>query len=192
MRSISTIFPPTFSSACLVVGFALAGLGCAGGRDIAAPAVRPTVGTSSLERSPDATEVGYFNGLVYRWQFPSGGSNDQRELVLPDCFRVGPDFTLHTDGGPVAVLYAIFLPGANQHSCPDGSDIHDHVLSAVPGTAGYATLWDLKEVWPGENFTPSIMPITSESALLQAEKLHQVMLIDDEILLKANVLGPGQ
>jgi len=65
-------------------------------------------------------------------------------------------------------------------------------LSAVPGTQGYATLWHLFEVWPDENFSPSIMPITSEAALLNAVSLKQVMLIDDEIILKANVIGPGQ
>jgi hypothetical protein len=172
---------------------ALAAAGCDDNRDVAAPsAARLAPGAPSLDRAPDATEPGYYNGLVYTFQFPSGGSNDQRELVLPDCFRVGPDFTQHAAEGSVATLYALFLPGANQHECPGGIDVHDHVLSAVPGSPGYATLWDLKEVLPGENANDLVMPITSEAALFHARDLKQVIIVDDEILLKANVIGPGR
>jgi hypothetical protein len=94
--------------------------------------------------------------------------------------------------GSVGRLYAIFLPGATLHSCPDGSDLHDHLLSAVPGTPGYSAFWDLVEVWPDVNFVPSIMPITSVEALDDALAKHQVFLIDDEIILHAVVLGPAE
>lgn len=174
-----------------VVVLALCGsllAGCGGSPRLTGPALPSH---PSLQRSADATEVSYYNGLVYRWQFPSGGSSDQNELVLPDCFRAGPDFTQHTQFGQVARLYALFLPGATQHSCPDGSDLHDHVLSDVPGTPGYATLWDLIEAWPGPNFNPAIMPITSEDALLNAARLGQVIIIDDQIVLHAAVIGPA-
>lgn len=191
MSSTTCLRPVVIAAGVL----ALSSGGCGSDRDVAAPTtpvtrLAPVV--PSLDRAPEATEPGYFNGLIYTFQFPSGASNNQRELVLPDCFRVGPDFTQHAAEGPVATLYALFLPGATQHECPGGLDIHDHVLSAVPGTPGYATLWHLFEAWPDVNFDPSIMPITSEAALLHAVSLKQVMLIDDEIILKANVTGPGQ
>jgi hypothetical protein len=154
------------------------------------PSRRPQA--ARFSRSPEATELGYYSGSLYRWQFPSGTSDNQNELVLPDCFRVGPDFTRHNGPTPSGRLYAIFLPGATLHSCPDGSDLHDHLLSAVSGTAGYSTFWDLVEVWPDVNFDPAIMPITSEEALDDAVAKHQVFLIDDEITLHAVVLGPAQ
>ena len=149
---------------------------------IAPPTMRP-----AFTHSTDATETGYFNGVVYSWQFPSQGSNDQNELIV-ECFHLGPDN--NWPNGKVGTLYAVFLPGANQHSCPDGTVVHDHILSAVPGTSGYSTKWDLKEAWPGPNFNPSIMPITSEAALLSAAQLGQVIILDDELILEAVVTGP--
>lgn len=143
-----------------------------------------------MSRSPDGTEVGYYNGVVYRWQFPSGTSNDQRELFLPDCFNAGPDFTQREVQAGVGSLYAIFLPSATQHMCPDGSDLHDHVLSAVPGQPGGEVFWDLKEVWPGPNYDPSLGTLTSEEAILSAASHDQVIIIDDQIVLHAVVLGP--
>ena len=129
----------------------------------------------------------YFNGQRYAWKFPSGKSNDQRELVF-GCFRVGVDMIDHAQ--PRARLYALFLPGATMHSCPDGSDMHDHILSAVPGSPGYATQFGLLEVWPGPNFDPSIVPITSEADLIAAEEAGQVVIIDDDVALHATVTGP--
>jgi len=67
---------------------------------------------------------------------------------------------------------------------------HDHILSAVPGAPGYSTLWDLWEAWPGPNFDPAIMPITSEAALLAAAAAQQVVLLDDQLPLHAVVIGP--
>ncbi len=135
-------------------------------------------------------EVAYFDGQVYAWQFPSQSSNKQNELVF-DCFHLGVDVT-----GRVAPhvnrLYAVFLPGANQHSCPDGTEVHDHILSAIPGSPGYSSVWDLMEVWPGPSFDPSIMPITSEQALLAAATAGQVVILDDQFPLHAVVTGPAQ
>lgn len=135
-----------------------------------------------------AAETGYFNGQSYQFVFPSGTSNNQNEL-LADCFRLGPDLTTHP-AGPSARLYAIFLPGASLHSCPDGSVVHDHLLSTVPGFPGYTGHWDLLEAWPGPNFIPGIVPITSEADLLAAASAGQVIIIDDQLPLLAVVKGP--
>jgi hypothetical protein len=157
-----------------------------------APAAGTSFGASSkvpsLDRTTSEIELGYLNGSLVSWQFPSGNSNNQNELVLPDCFRVGPDLTNHPATGHVGRLYAAFLPGATLHSCPDGSDLHDHILSGGPG-AENTTLWDLIEAWPTATFDPAIMPIRSEAALLEAVAAKQVVLIDDQILLHAVVLG---
>jgi hypothetical protein len=160
------------------------------GCDRATSVASPVVGAVALARSTDNLEHAYFDGRVVTWQFPSGSSSDQNELVL-GCFRAGPDFNTHANG-PRGRLYAVFLEGANQHSCPDGTDVHDHILSAIPGSPNYSTQWELLEVWPGPSFDPGIMPITSEAALLAAEKLGQVVIIDDEIVLHAVVVSDGQ
>ena len=148
----------------------------------------PPAATLRMTKSTDAGETGYFNGTIYKFQFPSQNSNNQNELIV-DCFRLGSDINGHANG-PRAVLYAIFLPGASMHSCPDGSIMHDHLLSAVPGSPGYATQWELKEVWPGDNFIPSIVPIKSNAALQSAVDLGQVIVLDDEIVLHLVVTGP--
>lgn len=160
-------------------------VGCDSGPRVAAPtAVRP-----SLSRSAESEEVAYADGKVVRWQFPSGSSNDQNELVIV-CFRAGPDMTTHASV-PRGRLYAVFLPGVTQHACPDGSVLHDHILSAVPSDPSYSTQWELWDVVPGPNFSPGIVPITSESALLAAATAGMVELIDDELVVHAVVTDRG-
>ena len=144
--------------------------------------------TLRLTQSTDEGETGYFDGTIYKFQFPSQNSNNQNELIV-DCFHLGSDINGHADG-PRAILYAVFLPGSHMHSCPDGSVLHDHLLSAVPGSPGYATQWELMEVWPGNNFDPSIVPIKSTAALQSAVDLGQVIVLDDELVLHAVVTGP--
>jgi len=178
--------PRAIISLCVI---SMAALGaCGAASESLAPRRAPHV--ALMARDPEATEVGYFNGIVYRWQFPSAGSNNQNELVLPDCFRVGPDFTTRDVHAAVGVLYALFLPNSDQHACPDGGDLHDHVLSAVPGEPGGSTFWDLQEVIEGPNWTPAVGKLTSEAGIKAAAALGQVIIIDDEIILHAVVLGP--
>jgi hypothetical protein len=117
-------------------------------------------------------------------------SDNQNELIVLGCFRAGPDFTDHAHDATSATLYALFLPGADQHACPDGTQAHDHIVSAVPGSPGYATLWNLKAVVPGPAFNQSIMPITSERALLNAEAFGQVVIMDTGVPLKGVIVGP--
>jgi hypothetical protein len=177
-------------TACVAV-VASALTACDQGPHPLTPAVGARLGSpgdASLARASDEIEHGYINGSLVSWQFPSSYGNNQNELVLPDCFRVGPDLTDHPATGHVGRLYAAFLPGATLHSCPDGSDLHDHILSGGPGSEN-TTLWDLIEAWPTATFDPSIMPITSEAALLAAVAAGQVVLIDDQILLHAVVIG---
>jgi hypothetical protein len=170
-----------------LVSGALLVAGCQG----SSPSSLPTSERPALLLSPAGSsgELGYFDGKVYRWQFPSGVSNNQNELLL-DCFRAGPDLSGHPSGA-LGRLYAVFLPGANQHSCPDGTVVHDHILSAVPGSPGYETRWELWEAVPGPEIGSATLPITSEAALLHAAQLGQVLLQDDQIVLLAVVTGPA-
>ena len=80
------------------------------------------------------------------------------------------------------------------HSCPDGSDMHNHILSTLPGSPGYATQLELLEVWPGPNFaqSPPAMPIESEAALFEARDKGAVVIFSDEVALHAVVTGPAK
>jgi hypothetical protein len=181
----SAIQKPTVA---ILAGFMLAAslTACNRTDDVTSLRIQPP----SYQRSAEATEPVYYNGTVYRFQLPSSASNDQNELIVLGCFRAGPDFTDHAHNATSATLYALFLPGADQHACPDGTQAHDHIVSAVPGAPGYATLWNLKAVVPGPAFDQSIMPITSERALLNAEALGQVVIIDTGVPLKGVIVGP--
>ena len=184
--------PTPIRSAALIGALVLLA-GCDQTHDASAVAAprHPTPSTSRASASKDKDgESGYYNGRVYSWSFPSGSSNNQNQLIV-DCFHLGVDITSRTPSN-VGRLYAVFLDGAHQHSCPDGTILHDHILSSVPGAPEYTTVWDLMEAWPGPNFDPGIMPITSEEALLAAVGAGQVVLIDDQLLLHAVVTGPAQ
>lgn len=182
MRPFSVV---TRAAPTTLIGAAVLLLACDGTARVVSPtSIRPSLGVSA-----ESDEIAYADGQVFRWQFPSGTSSNQNELIIV-CFRAGPDITEHANA-PRGRLYAVFLPGVTQHACPDGSVLHDHILSAVPGDASYGTQWELWDVVPGPNFSPTIVPIMSESALLAAEKAGMVELIDDELVVHAVVTGPG-
>jgi hypothetical protein len=80
------------------------------------------------------------------------------------------------------------VPGVTQHSCPDGTQAHDHVLSAVPGTPGYTGAWRLIIVIPGPNFDVNDMPYTSVAAVEAGVSAGKLMLQDPGIELLAPVV----
>lgn len=169
--------------------------GC-GDSEPAAPATAPGDLTApapdfkAFGTPADFAEIGYYNGQLYQFEFPSANSNNQRE-VLSLCFRIGPDFTGHPTS-PTNKIYALFVPGASQHVCPDGGSAHDHVLSAVPGAPGYSTLWELFVVTPGPNFAQAHPPFTSEAAVLDAASNNQLLIQDAQLPLHAIVVGPAR
>jgi hypothetical protein len=133
------------------------------------------------------SELAFFQGAIYQWMSPAGSSSDPNQLVRA-CFHLGPDLTGHPSG-PAGRLYAIVVPGATQHACPDGSRRHDHVLSAVPGTEGYVPRWHLINAVPGPNFSINIMPLTSEHAVLAAVAAGQIALLQTGVVVMGPVLG---
>lgn len=147
--------------------------------------------TGDLSRAHvSGRELAFYQGKVYQWMSPAGSSSDPNQLVRA-CFDLGPDLNDHPSG-PAGRLYALVLPGASQHACPDGSRRHDHVLSAIPGTPGYVPRWHLINVVPGPNFSSNIMPITSEQALLAAAAAGQVDIIQTGVIVLGPVLGLAQ
>jgi len=71
---------------------------------------------------------------------------------------------------------------------PDGTQAHDHVLSAVPGTPGYTGAWTLIIVTPGPSFHVSDMPYTSVGAVEAGVRDGKLLLQDPGIELLAPVV----
>lgn len=132
-------------------------------------------------------EPSYYNGEVYLLAIPSAKSSNPNQAVFA-CFNLGPDMTDQTTG-PYGTLYVILAPGATQVACPDGSLRHDHVLSAIPGTAGYVPRWRIILATPGAAFDPSTMPFTSTAAVEAAAASGQLVLTDTGIVFNAPVIG---
>ncbi len=133
-------------------------------------------------------EFAYYNGHLYALHIPSESSNNSSQFTF-SCFPLGPNLN-DNPTGPTATIYAVIAEGASLDSCPDGSEMHDHILSAVPGTPGYSPVWELKVFIEGPNFDPSIMPVTSEQALMDALAAGQLVNIDfPPIIFMAPVVG---
>jgi len=134
-----------------------------------------------------SVEDAYYNGRVVQFQLPSSASANPNQTII-GCYHAGPNITAASRPAP-ANLYALFVPGVTQHSCPDGSLAHDHVLSAVPGSPGYSAAWALIQVVPGPNFSVADMPYTSEAAVLAGAAAGKLVLIPTGITLLAPVVG---
>lgn len=132
-------------------------------------------------------EPSYYNGEVYLLAIPSAKSSNPNQSAFA-CFDLGPDLTDQTTG-PYGTLYVILVPGATQVACPDGSLRHDHVLSAVPGTAGYVPRWQIILAVPGSAFDPAIMPLTTVAAVEAAVQAGQLELLNTGIVFDAPVIG---
>lgn len=131
-------------------------------------------------------EAAYFDGTIVHFQLPSSESANRNDLVI-GCYQAGPDLSRASRPAP-ARLYALFVPGATQHTCPDGTQEHDHVLSAVPGTPGYSGAWALIIVSPGPNFDTADMPYTSVAAIQAGVAAGKLVLADSGLQLLAPVV----
>lgn len=134
-----------------------------------------------------SVEDGYYNGHVVQFQLPGSDSANPNQTII-GCYHAGPNITESSRPAP-AKLYALFVPGVTQHSCPDGSLAHDHVLSTAPGSPGYSGAWSLIQVVPGPNFSVADMPYTSEAAVLTGAAAGKLVLIPTGINLLAPVIG---
>ena len=135
------------------------------------------------------TEQAYYHGETYTFVIPPSSSANPHQLFV-GCLRLGPDMTDQRTGS-VNTFYAIFLPGATQEVCLDGSLRHDHLLTTVPGVPGYSPLWHVIAVTPTPAFDPrvTVMPLTSVEEVGVAVAAGQVELSDTGITFRAAVLG---
>lgn len=141
--------------------------------------------TADRASEPDLT---WYDGVEYYLLFPSANSSDENQFTF-GCFNLGPDQT-GKHHHQVGTLYASFLPGVSQDSCPDGTVLHDHIVSAIPGDADYAPYWRPVFVLPTSSFDPSITPrLESEAAILAAVDAGQVVLVPQDFIVHAEIAG---
>jgi hypothetical protein len=130
-------------------------------------------------------EPAYYNGEEVGLLVPSGSSANPHH-VLSGCFRLGP---AHQGQEATAPLYALFVPGATQFGCPDGSRVHDHVITAAPGDPGYTGAWTVVRVTPGPNFDAADMPYISEAEVLAGVAAGELVLTDTGFSFRAPLVA---
>ena len=130
-------------------------------------------------------EPAYYEGAEVGLLVPSGSSANPHQ-VMSGCFRLGP---AHQGQEATAALYALFVPGATQFSCPDGSRVHDHVITAAPGDPGYTGAWTVVLVTPGPNFDIGDMPYTSEAEVLAGVAAGELVLTDTGFSFRAPLVS---
>ncbi len=90
-----------------------------------------------------------------------GGKQPEPEPGPSPCWGLGPNFSETNRSADVPVFYTLFVPGATQLMCPDGTRVHDMVPTAVPGDRNYNGAVRLVRCTPGMNFEVADMPHTS-------------------------------
>lgn len=121
------------------------------------------VPAAALATHGDGPEVfpAFYDGEVHQVMMgPSGNSSNPNQAPSP-CWGLGPDFSSTKRAADVPLFYTLFVPGASQMMCPDGTLVHDMVLTAVPGEDGYNAAVRLVRCVPGPNFDLADMPYTS-------------------------------
>lgn len=159
---------------------------------LAVGAVSLVAGAVPVAAQPPAgqlgVETGYYDGHTVTFLQPSATSSNPNQGQF-FCFPLGPDLSGGNRAAAAPTLYVILAPGATQHSCPDGSLRHDHVLTTAPGSPGYTGAWSLVLVEPTNTFVPAEMPFTSAAAVQAALAAGQVALVETGVRIIAPVVG---
>jgi hypothetical protein len=140
-------------------------------------------GTAASSKGP-LIEPAYYDGDEVGLLVPSGSSNNPNQIVSA-CFYLGPR---HRSNEATSTLYALFVPGATQFSCQDGSRLHDHVIATAPGDPGYSGAWTVVRVTPGPNFDESDMPYKTETQVLAGVAAGELVLAETGFTFRAPVV----
>jgi hypothetical protein len=144
----------------------------------------------TVSAGPPRVEAAFFDGSTVHFIQPAVFSSDRNQATLA-CFGLGPDLSATHRSAPAPTLYVILNDYATQDHC-DGDPTalrHDHVLSTVPGHAGYTGSWSLVFAVPGPNFSPADMPYTSVDAVLAGVAAGELVLVDTGVRMIAPVVG---
>lgn len=102
---------------------------------------------------PEIFPAYYEDTVVSLMMGPSGNSSNPNQVFGGvNCFGIGPDMANTSRRSDVPIMYTLFVPGATQMSCPDGTLRHDMVLTAVPGDPGYQPAVRIVRCTPGPNW----------------------------------------
>lgn len=107
----------------------------------------------------------YYDGQVRQVMMGPAGNSQNPNQAPSSCWGLGPDFSQTNRSADVPLFYTLFVPGADQMMCPNGTRRHDMVLSAVPGDPGYNGAVQLVRCLAGPNFDIAEMPYTSAAAV---------------------------
>lgn len=103
----------------------------------------------------------FYGGSVRQVLMSPASNSENPNQAQAACYQIGPDFSGTSRSADVPVLYALFVPGATQMSCANGTRVHDMVLTAVPGDEGYNAAVLLTRCVAGPNFSIADMPYDS-------------------------------
>ncbi len=131
----------------------------------------------------------YEDEVVYVMMGPSGNSANLNQ-VIDGCWGLGPDISGASKPKGLPEFYAIFYAEATQMYCPDDSNKHDMIVTAIPGDRGYNPKVQLIGCGPDVNFDVSKMPYTSASAVEAGIAAGELACGPGGVLLSPVVLGP--
>ncbi len=157
---------------------------------VLAVALLPAAASATHDGTQPEKWPAYYDGRVVTVMMGPGGNSANPHQIPHACFGLGPDFSGTSRAADVPLLYIVMVPGATQMSCPDGSGMHDMVLTAVPGDPGYNPVVQLVVCNPGPDFTASAMPYTSASAVEAAINAGQLRCRTLQHIRFSQVVGP--
>lgn len=155
--------------------------------------IAATLVASTAMAGPPRIEDGYYNGRTVQFIQPAVFSSKPNGATFA-CFGLGPDLSKTSRSAPTPILYVILNDFATQDHCDGDATAlrHDHVLSTVPGHAGYTGSWKLLLAAPGPFFDPADMPFTSVAQVQAGIGSGELVISDPGVTMIAPVVrGPG-
>lgn len=122
-------------------------------------------GALAMEGDTPSVFPAYYDGGIRQVLMSPSSNSENPNQARAGCYHVGPNFSTTSRAADVPVMYALFVPGATQMSCHDGTRVHDMVLTAVPGDEGYNGAVLLTRCVAGPNFSIEDMPYDSAAAV---------------------------
>ena len=138
---------------------------------------------------PPRVEDAFYRGQTVQFIQPAVFSADPNGGTFA-CFGLGPDLKGTSRAAATPTLYVILNDFATQDHCDGDATAlrHDHVLSTIPGQAGYTGSWKLLLVTPGKNFDKSDMPFTSVADVQAGVAAGELVIADPGVTMIAPVV----
>jgi hypothetical protein len=158
-------------------------------RAISLGAIAAILVSATALAGPPRVEGAFYNGQTVQFIQPAVFSADPNGGTFA-CFGLGPDLTGTNRSAVTPTLYVILNDFATQDHCDGDATAlrHDHVLSTVPGQAGYTGSWKLVLAVPGPSFDPSDMPFTSVADVQAGVAAGALVLMDPGVTMIAPVV----